>query len=163
MTRLRIGLAQIDPTVGDLQGNVAKILDAYDRADSAGCDLVAFPELAITGYPPEDLVLKPALQQDARAAVEDLAKDTVDGGPAILIGTPWDGQPHAAGNGQMVAFLAQRRDQVDRAHALALAHGGQCEGTPGLRPHYHPDYYGAYFRDPEGNKIGVACHAPEDA
>ncbi|WP_022981104.1 VOC family protein [Ideonella sp. B508-1] len=81
--------------------------------------------------------------------------------PLFLIGTPWDGQPHVAGNGQMVAFLAQRRDQVDRAHALALAHGGRCEGLPGLRPHYHPDYYGAYFRDPEGNKIGVACHAPE--
>jgi len=83
--------------------------------------------------------------------------------PLFLIGTPWDGQPHVAGNGQMVAFLAQRRAQVDRAHALALAHGGQCEGPPGLRPHYHPDYYGAYFRDPEGNKIGVACHAPEAA
>ena len=83
--------------------------------------------------------------------------------PLFLIGTPWDGQPHMAGNGQMVAFLAQRRAQVDQAHALALAHGGRCEGPPGLRPHYHPDYYGAYFRDPEGNKIGVACHAPEAA
>lgn len=83
--------------------------------------------------------------------------------PLFLIGTPWDGQPHVAGNGQMVAFLAQHRTQVDQAHALALAHGGQCEGPPSLRPHYHADYYGAYFRDPEGNKIGVACHAPEAA
>ena len=59
MTRLRIALAQINPTVGDLDGNVAKIVHAYEQAEAAGCDIVAFPELAITGYPPEDLVLKP--------------------------------------------------------------------------------------------------------
>jgi len=49
---------------------------------------------------------------------------------------------------------------VDRAHATALAQGGACEGPPGLRPHYHADYYGAYFRDPEGNKLCVCCHTP---
>jgi catechol 2,3-dioxygenase-like lactoylglutathione lyase family enzyme len=47
---------------------------------------------------------------------------------------------------------------VDRAHALALAHGGSCAGAPGLRPAYHADYYGAYFRDPDGNKLCVVCH-----
>ena len=88
MTRLRIGLAQIDPTVGDLQGNVAKILDAYDRADSAGCDLVAFPELAITGYPPEDLVLKPSFIRVCMAAVTEFAKETKDG-PGVILGSPW--------------------------------------------------------------------------
>lgn len=79
--------------------------------------------------------------------------------PLFLIGAPYDGNEHAAGNGQMTAFLAPTRDTVDRAHAVALAHGGLTEGAPGLRPEYHPNYYGAYFRDPEGNKICVACHA----
>lgn len=81
--------------------------------------------------------------------------------PLFLIGTPYDGQPHAPGNGQMTAFLAASRETVDRAHAAALAAGGTCEGAPGLRPEYHAHYYGAYFRDPEGNKLCVACHAPE--
>lgn len=78
--------------------------------------------------------------------------------PLFLIGTPYDGRPHVAGNGQMAAFLATTREVVDRAHATALAHGGTCEGPPGLRPQYHAHYYGAYFRDTEGNKLCVACH-----
>ncbi len=81
--------------------------------------------------------------------------------PLLVIGRPWDGQPHAAGNGQMVALLATERAAVRAAHAAALAHGGRCEGAPGLRPHYHAHYYGAYFRDPDGNKLCVACHEPE--
>lgn len=80
--------------------------------------------------------------------------------PLFLIGRPWDGQPHQRGNGQMVAFLASSRAQVDRVHTLALSLGGQDEGAPGLRPEYHPHYYGAYFRDPDGNKLCVACHEP---
>jgi catechol 2,3-dioxygenase-like lactoylglutathione lyase family enzyme len=80
--------------------------------------------------------------------------------PLLLIGKPYDGQPHEAGNGQMVALLAADRGSVDRAHAVALAHGGRCEGPPGLRPQYHAHYYGAYFRDTEGNKLCVACHEP---
>ncbi|MEY4977484.1 MAG: hypothetical protein RIQ97_2679 [Pseudomonadota bacterium] len=78
--------------------------------------------------------------------------------PLFLIGPPFDQQPHHPGNGQMVAFTAQTRAQVDAAHALALSLGGRCEGPPGLRPAYHPDYYGAYFRDPDGNKLCVVCH-----
>jgi catechol 2,3-dioxygenase-like lactoylglutathione lyase family enzyme len=77
--------------------------------------------------------------------------------PLFVIGPPFDGQPHAVGNGQMTALLAPSRDAVDRAYAAALAHGGSCEGPPGLRPHYHPNYYGAYFRDVDGNKLCV-CH-----
>jgi lactoylglutathione lyase len=80
--------------------------------------------------------------------------------PLLLIGTPYDGQPHHPGNGQMVAFLASSRQVVDDAYALALANGGTSEGAPGLRPQYHAHYYGAYFRDTEGNKLCVACHAP---
>ena len=80
--------------------------------------------------------------------------------PLFLIGRPFDGMAHAAGNGQMTAFMADSRAMVDAAHAAALAHGGRCEGPPGLRPEYHEHYYGAYFRDPDGNKLCVACHSP---
>lgn len=81
--------------------------------------------------------------------------------PLFLIGRPYDRQPHQPGNGQMVAFLARTRELVRQVHAIALAHGGSCEGKPGLRPEYHAHYYGAYFRDPDGNKLCVACHNPE--
>jgi catechol 2,3-dioxygenase-like lactoylglutathione lyase family enzyme len=81
--------------------------------------------------------------------------------PLFLIGTPHDGALAAPGNGQMLAFSASRRELVDRVHAYALAHGGRDEGAPGLRPHYHPNYYGAYFRDLDGNKVCVVCHAAE--
>lgn len=81
--------------------------------------------------------------------------------PLFLIGKPYDKCEPSAGNGQTVAFLAASRSLVDRAYALALANGGSSEGAPGLRPEYHSNYYGAYFRDPDGNKLCVACHAPE--
>lgn len=77
--------------------------------------------------------------------------------PLFLIGRPFDGEA-AAGNGQIVAFTASDRATVDRAYATALANGGTCEGPPGLRPEYHAGYYGAYVRDPDGNKLCVACH-----
>jgi len=81
--------------------------------------------------------------------------------PLFLIARPFDGGPASPGNGQMVALLASTRLMVDRAYAYAIAQGGMDEGAPGLRPHYHPNYYGAYFRDPEGNKLCVVCHAAE--
>lgn len=82
--------------------------------------------------------------------------------PLFAIGKPFDGDPARSGNGAMVAFLAERRALVDEVHALALSLGGSDEGAPGLRPHYHPNYYGAYFRDPDGNKLCVVCHSAED-
>lgn len=78
--------------------------------------------------------------------------------PLFLVGRPFDGQPAVQGNGAMNALLAADRATVDAVHALALQHGGRCEGPPGLRPEYHANYYGAYFRDPEGNKLCVCCH-----
>jgi catechol 2,3-dioxygenase-like lactoylglutathione lyase family enzyme len=83
------------------------------------------------------------------------------GRPFFVICQPHNQQPHHPGNGQMVAFAADTRAVVRAAHAAALAHGGVCEGAPGLRLQYHPHYYGAYFRDPDGNKLAVACHAAE--
>ena len=83
--------------------------------------------------------------------------------PLFLVGRPWDGNAAQPGNGQMVALLAPSRDAVDAAYAAALAHGGVDEGAPGLRLHYHANYYGAYFRDPEGNKLCVCCHEPAGA
>ncbi len=76
MTVLRIALAQINPTVGDLDGNLTKLVDAYDRAEAAGCDLIAYPELSVTGYPPEDLVLKPGFVADNRATLDAFAART---------------------------------------------------------------------------------------
>jgi len=81
--------------------------------------------------------------------------------PLFVIGRPFDKQPHQPGNGQMFAFMADTRAQVDAVHATALRQGGRCEGAPGLRPDYHADYYGAYFRDLDGNKLCIACHEPQ--
>ena len=85
--RFKIALAQLNPVVGDIAGNLKRARSARRQAGNA--DVILFSELFIVGYSPEDLVLKPALQEDARAAVEELARDTADGGPAVLMGAPW--------------------------------------------------------------------------
>ena len=87
--RLAIAVAQLNPVVGDISGNLERARKARSAAARDGADLVAFSELFIAGYPPEDLVLKPAFQAACRAAVETLARETADGGPGVLIGTPW--------------------------------------------------------------------------
>src|SRR3954465_12748011 len=84
-----VTLAQLNPTMGDIEGNAAKARAARVQAAADGADLVLFPELFIAGYPPEDLVQKPAFQAACRAAIESLARETADGGPAMLVGTPW--------------------------------------------------------------------------
>src|SRR6201993_1175548 len=84
-----ITLAQLNPTLGDVEGNAAKARAARAKAAADGADLVVFSELFIAGYPPEDLVHKPALQGTARTAIETLARETADGGPAMLVGSPW--------------------------------------------------------------------------
>ncbi len=80
-------------------------------------------------------------------------------GPKTFVGSTFDGQPAQPGNGIHIAYLADTREQVDAFHAAALARGGTDEGSPGLRPHYHPHYYGAYVRDPDGNKVQAVCHS----
>ncbi len=87
--QLKITLAQLNPVVGDVEGNVAAIRDARSRAAEEGADLVVCGELGVVGYPPEDLVLKPIFQRTARTAVEALAAETDDGGPGLVVGTPW--------------------------------------------------------------------------
>lgn len=86
--------------------------------------------------------------------------DGPTGRPLVVYGKPLEGEPDP-GNGVMLALLTPSRALVDSTHAAALAAGASSEGAPGLRPHYHPDYYGAYWRDTEGNKIALACHDPQ--
>src|SRR5271157_2718291 len=89
LNRLVIALAQIPSIVGDIAGNRDRLRKARAEAAGFGADLVLAPELYLSGYPPEDLILKPAFQEACRAACEELARDTADGGPAILVGLPW--------------------------------------------------------------------------
>jgi NAD+ synthase (glutamine-hydrolysing) len=116
VARLRIALAQIDPIVGDLVGNRAKIRHFYAEADAAGCDIVAFPELAVTGYPPEDLVLKPGFVSDNLDVVHELAAAT--GSCAAVIG-----------------FVAADRDLYN---AAAVCANGNVIGT--YRKRVLPNY-----------------------
>lgn len=81
-------------------------------------------------------------------------------GPKTFIGAPFDRQAALPGNGVHIAYLVSSRAAVDAFHEAALAHGGSDEGAPGLRPQYHPNYYGAYVRDPDGNKLQAVCHSP---
>ena len=105
-TTLRIAVGQLNPSVGDIAGNLAKVRDA--RADAArhGADLLLLTELFISGYPPEDLVVKPAFLRACSKAVEDLAADTADGGPGIIVGFP-------------------RQDMTGRFNSVAVLDGGE--------------------------------------
>ncbi|WP_419693457.1 NAD+ synthase [Mesorhizobium muleiense] len=85
---LRIAVAQLNPTVGDVAGNLAKAREARADAARQGADIVLFTELFLAGYPPEDLVLKPAFLKGCELAAQDFAGDTADGGPGFIIGTP---------------------------------------------------------------------------
>ncbi len=106
MTVLRVALAQLNPTVGDFDGNLAKLVESYNAAAAAGCDVVAFPELATTGYPPEDLVLKPGFVADNRAALDTFAAQT---GECVAV----------------VGFVDQDRDLYN---AAAVCAGGEIIG-----------------------------------
>jgi NAD+ synthase len=109
--RLAIAVAQLNPIVGDIAGNLERARKARAIAARDRADIIAFSELFIAGYPPEDLVLKPAFQAACRAAVEALAQETNDGGPAVLVGTPWveDGKLYNA-----YALLAAGRMEAIR-------------------------------------------------
>ncbi len=109
----RIALAQLNPVVGDIAGNARAASAAHARAKALGADLIVFPELFLNGYPPEDLVLKPAFQEATHRALDALAKECSDG-PQILIGTIWreDGKLYNA-----VALLAEGKVSTVRLKA----------------------------------------------
>ena len=117
MQTLRVALAQINTTVGDLAGNAARIIKAARRADAAGADLVAFPELALTGYPPEDLLVRAPFIEDATAALLSLAIEA-KGLPPLIVGC--------------VEFDRQLYN------AAAVIHDGRIIGT--YRKHFLPNY-----------------------
>ena len=88
MSRLNIFIAQLNPVVGDIKGNLALAQATFAEGKSAGADLIVFSEMFVLAYPAEDLVLKPSAVELSMAAIKDLAKETAEG-PAVLIGTPW--------------------------------------------------------------------------
>ncbi|MGF7158802.1 catechol 2,3-dioxygenase-like lactoylglutathione lyase family enzyme [Rhodoligotrophos appendicifer] len=77
-------------------------------------------------------------------------------GVSFNVCRPFDGQPATAGNGTMISFGAKSAEEVKSFHAAALQNGGSCEGEPGLREAYGPNFYVAYVRDPDGNKLACA-------
>lgn len=77
--------------------------------------------------------------------------------PTVWLLKPFDQKPATAGNGTMIALAARSHAEVDAFHVAAMAHGGRNEGNPGLRPHYAPDWYAAYVRDPDGNKLAIVA------
>jgi catechol 2,3-dioxygenase-like lactoylglutathione lyase family enzyme len=92
-------------------------------------------------------------------------EQTEAGGTAIGYGKDnkpffWIGDNERVGQGTHVAFMADSRAQVDAFHAAALAAGGTDHGAPGIRAHYHPDYYAAFVLDPDGANIEAVCHRP---
>jgi catechol 2,3-dioxygenase-like lactoylglutathione lyase family enzyme len=98
--------------------------------------------------------------------VMDVSREQSGGYEGTGFGPPgrpcfWIGSGEKHGGRTHVAFTADSRDVVDAFHKAALAAGGSDNGAPGLRPHYHPDYYGAFVLDPDGHNIEAVCHAPE--
>ncbi|MFQ5467040.1 MAG: NAD+ synthase, partial [Kiloniellaceae bacterium] len=94
---LRIALAQLNPVVGDVSGNLELLRRRRAEAAALGADLMVATELFVSGYPPEDLVLKPAFLAEVRSGLEALAAETADGGPGLVVGAPWRGEEAGTG------------------------------------------------------------------
>jgi NAD+ synthase len=113
--RLSIVLAQVNPTVGDVRGNAALVRHARQNAAAVGADLVVFSELVLVGYPPEDLVLRPAFVEAAAAALRELQQESAAGGPGLVVTLPWaqDGRVYNA-----VALVTEGRVDLRFKHDL---------------------------------------------
>src|SRR6516165_7603672 len=112
---LKIAIAQMNLHLGAIDKNVAAIRAARAKAAAMGADLVVTPELSIAGYPPEDLVLKPAFVAACAAAAAELAEDTADGGPGLIVGLPWR-EGHKLYNAAFLlegGIIAARRAKVE--------------------------------------------------
>ena len=112
---LTIACAQVNPTVGDVRGNAALIRRIRDDAAAQHADLVVFPELVLVGYPPEDLVLRPALVEAARSALGELQRESAGGGPGLAVGLPWKGEN---GVHNAVALIADGNAELRFKHEL---------------------------------------------
>jgi NAD+ synthase len=132
--RLSIALAQLNPTVGDVDGNLALVRRARKDAAALGADLVVFSELVLVGYPPEDLVLRPAFVQAAAAALRELQHETAAGGPGLVVTLPWAQDGHVF---NAVALVAEGR--VELRFKRELPNYGVFDEkrvfTPGPLPH----------------------------
>src|SRR5690606_13242447 len=126
----RIAVAQLNPTVGDIPGNLALAKKARAKAAEEGADLVLFTELFIAGYPPEDLVMKPAFVEACERAIKELAKDTADGGPGVVIGTPLS---RPSGRQNAVAVLDGGRMIAER-YKLDLPNYGEFDEKRVFQP-----------------------------
>ena len=132
MRRIRVGLAQINPTVGAIEANARLVLDWMERARAVGCDLVAFPELALTGYPPEDLLFKTAFIEANLRALADVARQS-------------------RGITAVVGYVDKRDDIFN---AAAVLHDGQQVGT------YHKQYLPNYGVFDENRYFQSGTEAP---
>src|SRR6058998_2541914 len=132
MRRLRVALGQINPTVGDLEGNVRMIVDAIERARALGASLVAFPELAITGYPPEDLLFKPAFIEANLKALDEVTR--ASRGLSVVVG------------------FVDKRDDI--FNAAAVLHDGTRAGV------YHKQYLPNYGVFDENRYFQAGTEAP---
>ena len=147
VTVLRVALAQLNPTVGDLDGNLAKMIEVYDRAEAAGCDLVAFPELSTTGYPPEDLVLKPGFVADNLVALSKLAART--GRCAAVVGFVDQGRDlHNA------AAVCANGEIVGRYHKRLLPNAAVFDEARYFTPGHLSDPLELYLVG--GVKVGIS-------
>jgi catechol 2,3-dioxygenase-like lactoylglutathione lyase family enzyme len=121
----------------------------------------------VTDYPRSRAFYSEALAPLGFGVVMEVTRDMTGGYEGCGFGPPgrpqfWVGAGTGeAGRGMHIAFTAQTRAQVDAFYAAALAAGGSDNGAPGLRPHYHPDYYGAFVIDPDGHNVEAVCHAAE--
>jgi NAD+ synthase len=116
---LTIALAQVNPVVGDVGGNATLVRRMRDEAAAGGADLVVFPELVLVGYPPEDLVLRPALVGAAAAALRELEAESAAGGPGLLVTLPWrDAAAAGAPLRNAVALVADGHTELRFKHEL---------------------------------------------